>query len=656
MKNFTLTTPIYYVNAKPHLGHAYTTFLADCLKRFHTMLGEDSFFLTGTDEHGDKIVKAATSAGKATQVFTDEISALFTDLWKDLDIEYDSFVRTSSPEHKQVVQDLLQKVYDKGDIYFAEYAGHYCFGCERFYTEKELEDGLCPQHLTKPELIAEKNYFFKMSKYQEWLKQYILDNPEFIRPTRYRNETLALLESGELEDLCISRPKSRLDWGVELPFDKDYVCYVWFDALTSYLTGMGYQVDPSKADPNFENRWGAAEHLIAKEILKPHAIFWPTMLKSADIPLYKHLNVHGYWLVKDTKMSKSLGNVVDPRDAANEMGIDQFRYFLLREMNFGSDASFTDENFITRTNADLANDLGNLFSRVLSMMKQYFDSALPTANHFTEAEEELFDITINAGKNYIQLFKEVQFSNGLDALWESVRAMNKYVDTQAPWTLYKEGNTERLIIVIRTLLENMYKVALLLYPVMPKASVILQEQLAKPFNLEAYKSEGALIRALENKYNLICGFKVAESSNLFPRKEIEKKEQPAKEKNKKEKNKQEAPAEKKSNNNYLDFADFQKVEMRIGTVLVAEKHPNADKLLRLEIDLGEEKPRQICSGIAEHCEPADLIGRQLIVVTNLAPRKIRGLESQGMILTAGDDNELTLLTGLKNVKNGHQVS
>ncbi len=654
MKNFTLTTPIYYVNAKPHLGHAYTTFLADSLKRFHAMLGENAFFLTGTDEHGDKIVKAATSAGQNTQEFTDGISALFTELWKDLDIEYDSFIRTSSPEHKKVVQDVLQKVYDKGDIYFAEYAGHYCFGCERFYTEKELEDGLCPQHLTKPELISEKNYFFKMSKYQEWLKQYILDNPEFIRPTRYRNETLALLESGELEDLCISRPKKRLDWGVELPFDSEYVCYVWFDALTSYLTGMGYQVDPAKADPDFEKRWAGAEHLIAKDILKPHAIFWPTMLKSADIPLFKHLNVHGYWLVKDTKMSKSLGNVVDPRDVATEMGIDQFRYFLLREMNFGSDASFTDETFITRTNADLSNDLGNLFSRVLSMTKQYFGSVIPAVSEVTEAENELNALTINAAKNYIQLFKEVQFSNSLDALWESVRAMNKYVDTQAPWTLYKEGNTQRLATVIRTLLENMYKVALLLYPVMPKASTTLQEQLALPFIANIYNEVGALDKAIEKQYNLIDGQKIAEASNLFPRRELVKAEQPKKEKKQKEQ-KQEAK-ETKADNTFLDFADFQKVDMRIGTVLVAEKHPNADKLLRLEIDLGEEKPRQICSGIAEHANPDDLIGKQLIVVTNLAPRKIRGLESQGMILTAGNDNELTLLTGMKPVKNGHQVS
>ncbi len=650
MQKYTLTTPIYYVNAKPHLGHAYTTFLADSLKRFHTMLGSDTFFLTGTDEHGDKIVKAAKAANKETQPFTDEISALFSELWGKLDLEYDSFVRTSSNEHKKTVHDLLQKVYDAGDIYFAEYGGHYCFGCERFYTEKELEDGLCPQHQTKLEYISEKNYFFKMSKYRDWLVQYIQDNPDFIRPARYKNEVLALLDSGELEDLCISRPKTRLEWGIELPFDKDYVCYVWFDALTSYISGMGYSTDPNAPSmQEFNKRWEKAEHLIAKDILKPHAIFWTTMLKSAGLPMYKHLNVHGYWLVKDTKMSKSLGNVVDPLYVAENMGIDQFRYFLLREMNFGSDASFTDEIFINRINADLSNDLGNLFSRTLSMNKQYFDCKLPAITALNEEDKALIELTNNACKNYLQLFKEVQFSNALDALWDSVRAMNKYVDSQAPWTLKKENNIDRLQTVIRVLLENMYKVALLLYPVMPKASTTLQEQLAKPFDIKAYK-EGYLNTIIANELNLIENATIAESSNLFPRQEVQKQEKPTKEKKQKEEKKNDTKSE------YLDFDDFLKVDMRIGTVLVAEKHPNADKLLRLEIDLGEEKPRQICSGIAEFVKPEDLIGKQLVVVANLPPRKIRGLESQGMILTGDDTKDLGLLTTLKKIENGAKVS
>ncbi len=655
MKNFSLTTPIYYVNAKPHLGHAYTTFLADSLKRFHNLLGEETFFLTGTDEHGDKIVKAAQQADMETQGFTDMISALFSQMWKELEIENDGFIRTSSPEHKEVVQAILQRVYDKGDIYFDEYGGHYCFGCERFYTEKELEDGLCPQHQTKPEYIAEKNYFFRMSKYQDWLKQYIIDNPDFIRPERYKNETLAMLEGGVLEDLCISRPKTRLEWGVELPFDNNYVCYVWFDALTSYLTGMGYTADPnSESMKEFNKRWEGVEHLIAKDILKPHGIFWPTMLKSAEIPLFKHLNVHGYWLVKDTKMSKSLGNVVDPLHVCQEIGIDQFRYFLMREMNFGSDASFTDEGFITRINADLSNDLGNLFSRVLSMTKQYFQSSIPALGTLTDDDKELIQTTKNACTNYISIFKEVRFSQALDALWESVRAMNKYVDTQAPWALFKAGETARLQTVIRVLLENMYKVALLVYPVMPKASATLQEQLSKPFDASIYK-ENVLFEVIEQEIHLVDNAQIAESSNLFPRREVEKKEAPKKEKKQKQE-KQEKLEKAKDDSGFLDFADFQKVEMKVGTVLVAEQHPNADKLLRLEIDLGEEKPRQICSGIAEFVKPEDLIGKQLIVVTNLAPRKIRGLESQGMILTGDDGTDLGLLTTLKSISNGAKVS
>ena len=330
MKTYYITTPIYYVNARPHLGHAYSTIVADTLKRFHRMLGEDARMQTGTDEHGDKIVKAATAAGVTPQAFVDDISGVFRNLWPKLGIENDGFIRTTDPDHMKAVQVLLQRLYDKGDIYFGEYGGHYCYGCERFYTEKELENGLCPQHLTKPEYISEKNYFFKMSKYQDQLRQYILDHPDFIRPERYRNEALAMLEGGVLEDLCISRPKSRLTWGIELPFDKDYVSYVWFDALANYITALGWPDNENDESGNYRKYW-PGEHLVAKDILKPHGIFWPTMLMAAGLPLYKHLNVHGYWLVKDTKMSKSLGNVVDPLKAAEHFGLDAFRYFLLRE-------------------------------------------------------------------------------------------------------------------------------------------------------------------------------------------------------------------------------------------------------------------------------------------------------------------------------------
>lgn len=647
MSSFYVTTPIYYVNARPHLGHAYTTIVADTLKRFYRLIGVDARMLTGTDEHGDKIVKAAAKENKGPKEFVDGISAEFQALWKDLKIGYDQFIRTTDENHKKSVQALLQKIYDKGDIYYGEYGGHYCFGCERFYTEKELEDGLCPQHKTKPEYISEKNYFFKMSKYQDWLRQYILDNPDFIRPERYRNEVLAMLEGNVLEDLCISRPKSRLEWGIELPFDKDYVCYVWFDALANYISALGWG---NSDDLTLFDKYWPAEHLVAKDILKPHGIFWPTMLKAADLPIYRHLNVHGYWLVKDTKMSKSLGNVVDPRFASQHFGLDAFRYFLLREMHFGSDASYSEETMISRINSDLSNDLGNLFSRVLSMNAKYFAKEVPALGALTEEDENIFACVDNAAQNYIQLFKEVRFSLALDGLWEPIRLMNKYVDSQAPWTLYKEGKTERLATVIRVLLENMYKIAVLLWPVMPESSEKMQEQLGKGFVLH----EKLMDDLLSCKIHLRTGSVISEASNLFPRFEKPAEEKEAPKNDKKQKETKKEKEESKAENGLIEFADFQKLDLRVGTILAAEQHPDADKLLRFDVDLGEEKPRQIISGIAEHFKPADLVGYKVVVVANLPPRKLRGLVSHGMILTAEKEGHLSLLTS--SAPNGSKIS
>ncbi len=651
MSNFYVTTPIYYVNARPHLGHAYTTIVADTLKRFYALLGYDARMLTGTDEHGDKIVKAATKENKTPKEFVDGISNEFAALWNDLKIDYDKFIRTTDEKHKKSVQTLLQRIYDKGDIYYGEYGGHYCFGCERFYTEKELEDGLCPQHKTKPEYISEKNYFFKMSKYQEWLKQYILDNPDFIRPERYRNEVLAILEGNVLEDLCISRPKSRLEWGIELPFDNNYVCYVWFDALANYISALGWGNSGDLSD--FDKYW-PAEHLVAKDILKPHGIFWPTMLKAADLPVYRHLNVHGYWLVKDTKMSKSLGNVVDPRFASEHFGLDAFRYFLLRDMHFGSDASYSEEALISRINSDLANDLGNLFSRVLSMNGKYFAKEIPAVGEILPDDEQIFASVENAARNYIQLFKEVRFSQALEGLWEPIRLMNKYVDSQAPWTLYKENKLERLATVLRVLLENMYKIAVLLYPVMPESSKKMQAQLGKEFRMHAKLIDDLL----SCKIHLRTGGMISETSNLFPRfeKPAENKEKTEKKQssNKGAKQNNTKSNEEKTDNSCIEFADFQKLDLRVGTIIVAEQHPDADKLLRFDVDLGEEKPRQIISGIAEFFNPAELVGKKVVVVANLPPRKLRGLVSHGMILTAEKDEHLSLLTSV--APNGSKIS
>jgi len=648
---FYLTTPIYYVNAKPHIGHAYTTLIADSMVRFQRLMGRKTCLVTGTDEHGDKIVQAAEKAGASPREFTDAISAEFQTLWKKWDIQLDGFVRTSSERHKEVVQHMLQKVYDAGDIYFGEYGGHYCLGCERFYTEKELtEDGLCPQHLAKPEYISEKNYFFKMSKYQDWLREHILANPEFIRPERYRTEVLSLLDSGALEDLCISRPKSRLTWGIELPFDRDYVCYVWFDALISYISGIDWPDGET-----FASFWPGAQHLVAKDILKPHAIFWPTMLKAAGIEPYRHLNVHGYWLTRNTKMSKSLGNVVNPLEQAEKYGFDAFRYFLLREMHFGSDADFTEEALVARFNADLANDLGNLYSRVLGMTAKYFGSVVPPKGVPTEREKALLELAENSFANFQSLFGNVRFSAALESLWELVRACNKYVDSAAPWVLAKEGRAEELQTVMYTLLECLRKIALHLLPVMPRTALVLLEQLGQNVDPASI----FLPDEISHFGKLEPGLTVSATSNLFPRVEKPKQESPSASMEKAVATQKKATSEPAGDNTeklLIEYPDFQKLDIRVGTVVAADKHPNADKLLRLEIDLGEEKPRQIVSGIAAYFDPATLVGTQVTVVANLAPRKLRGLESHGMILTADGGSGLELLTVNAKIPGGSKVS
>ena len=653
MNEFYITTPIYYVNSNPHLGHAYTTIVADCMTRYHRLLGCDTFMLTGTDEHGDKIFKAASQAGKTPQAFVDEVSKKFKDTWEKLGLHFDRFIRTTDKAHMAAVQALLQKVYDNGDIYFGEYGGHYCYGCERFYTEKELENGLCPQHQQKTEYIAEKNYFFRMSRYQGWLKEHILNNPEFIRPERYRNEVLSLLDSGALEDLCISRPKSRLTWGIELPFDHDYVCYVWFDALINYISALDY---PNGAD--FKKFW-PGEHLVAKDILKPHAVFWPTMLKAGGIEPYKHLNVHGYWLVKETKMSKSLGNVIDPVKLSGVCGLDSFRYYLLREMHFGSDASFSLESLIVRHNADLANDLGNLFSRVLSMNQKYFGGKVPAPGPLTSDDQAIIDLALSAQARYLELFGETKFSYALEALWELVRGLNKYVDASAPWTLFKENSLERLGTVMHTLLIGLFKVAVQLLPVMPDSAGRMLEQLGRSPEAKNYD----LKEAAAHFSGMNPGEQVAGASSLFPRLEesdFDNLKEPGKDKGPAPKTpgKEAAPSAdvKLEEAGMISYDQFSKLDLRVGTVVFAEKHPKADRLLRLEVDLGEDKPRQILSGLVGYFTPEELIGKQICVVANLAPREIRGLISHGMLLTApkGDDG-LELIAPCAPVPSGSKI-
>ena len=645
---YYVTTPMYYVNDNPHLGHAYTTIVADALARFHKLLGEKTLFSTGTDEHGDKIVKAAAKHGQSPQEFVDTISGRFRDLWPRLQIANDRFVRTTDPHHIKVVQAIMQKVYDRGDIYFGEFGGHYCTGCERFYTEKELVDGLCPQHLTKPEFIKEKNYFFKMSRYLPWLKQYVEEHPDFIRPERYRKELLGMLESGALEDLCISRPKSRLTWGIELPFDSNYVTYVWFDALVNYISLLGY---PDGED--YKTFW-PGEHIVAKDILKPHGIFWPTMLRSAGLPLYNHLNVHGYWLMRDTKMSKSLGNVVDPVRMTELFGSDAFRYFLLREMQFGSDANFNYEAFIGRLNTDLANDLGNLFSRVLSMTAKYENSIVPQPRDKTDDDRAIMNDCADSMRNYIKLFESMQIARALEAIWELVRGLNKYVDTQAPWALAKEGKTERLKTVLYVLLACMRKVALVLWPVMPHAAITMLRQLGQDID---YGQNPELI--IDDEINcfggLYPGISIASSSNVFPRidakvmlAQLEEESRAMQEKARKLQAEKEASAPRPQ----VTFDVFKSCELRVGTVLSCEKLKGADRILKFSIDFGEGEPRQILSGIAQHYEPESLPGTQVCAILNLPPRTIRGAQSNGMILTAEKDGRVVLIRPEQPMPNG----
>lgn len=634
---FYITTPIYYVNDKPHIGHAYTTILADVLARFHRLLGDPTFFMTGTDEHGQKVEKAAAEKGIPPQQQADETVIRFQELWQKLDITFDRFIRTTMPFHKKVVQEALQDLYDRGLIYKAEYEGWYCVPDERFCTERDLVDGKCPDCGREVTRIVESNYFFKMSQFQDWLIDYIKSHPDFIQPAFRANETLGFLKK-PLNDLCISRPKSRLSWGIELPFDRDYVCYVWFDALINYISGVGYRQD----DEQFKKWWPASYHLIGKDILTTHTVYWPTMLKAMNLEMPKTIFAHGWWLIGKDKMSKSRGNVVNPMDMAEKYGVDAFRYFLLAEMTMGNDASFSEDAFILRYNSDLANDLGNLLSRVLKMTLRN-GGTVPQPGEYSAEENELFAALHNAISATESSIKEMRLETGIAAILEAVRAGNRYLEKTAPWTLLKQGNTEKLNTVLYVCAELLRNVSVLLYPVMPEKMGDLREAIGLERELDVN------IRDLTRGGNVMTGKVMKDREPLFMRIMVEKENaqlKAAKAKVKEEKKVEEAPL--------ISIDKFFETKLKTAKVLTAEKVPDSTKLLRLEIDLGGET-RQIVSGIAEHYTPESLIGKTIVVVANLAPAKIRGVDSYGMLLAAKSGKTLRLVTLDGDVPPGVQV-
>jgi len=476
MSHVYLTTPLYYVNAAPHLGHTYTTVIADTLARWHRARGDTTLLVTGTDEHGDKIAQAAAAAGVSPQAHADRVSQIFRDTWDRAGISYDHFIRTTDAYHINTVQEILRRIEAAGDIYFSSYGGLYCYGCERFYTEKELVDGRCPDHLVAPTYIEEENYFFRMSRYQQRLIDDLEAHPERIRPDRYRNEVLAMLRGEALGDLCISRPKARLDWGITLPFDDRYVAYVWVDALTNYVSALRH-IRPAE----FDQYWPRAEHSIGKDILKPHGVFWPTMLLSAGLPLFHCLHVHGYWNVGESKMSKSLGNVIRPLEMKQRFGMDAFRYFLLREMAFGQDATFSEDAFVTRVNADLANGIGNLVSRTLAMQQRYFAGVVQPLGTRTDDDRELAAAFDQARTGVDRHTEELAFHRALEALWRAIDQANKYITTTSPFTLAKDPATKpRAGAVLHHLVEALFVSAVLLRPFLPETAPKILAMLGMP--------------------------------------------------------------------------------------------------------------------------------------------------------------------------------
>lgn len=647
---FYVTTPIYYVNDVPHIGHAYTTIAADVLARYHRLkLSKDNvFFLTGLDEHGQKVQQAAAKLGIDPQAHCDRLAPQFVNLWKRLNISHDDFVRTTEGRHKVVVQKALQMLYDQGEIYQASYTGWYCTFDERFWTEKDVTGGLCPECKRPLEQLSETNYFFRMSKYQDWLIQHIKDHPDFIRPRSRQNEVLGFLQK-PLEDLSISRPKSRLSWGIELPFDSNYVTYVWFDALVNYISIPGYLTDNAR----FGKWWPANVHLIGKDILTTHSVYWSTMLHALRLELPHTIFAHGWWTVNGEKMSKSRGNVVDPNAIADEFGVDQFRYFVVREVPFGQDGDFSRQALINRVNSELANDLGNLLNRTLTMIERYADRKIPEpgppANpDLDNALRETAVGLLSLVDRHIHAF---EFNRALEAIWGLVQLGNQYIDKCAPWVLAKDPQDRpRLNTALYNAAETLRFLCLMLYPFMPAAVEEMKRQVGVLLNFSKPLLAHDIIWG-----GLLPGTEIQKGQPLFPRIETTKTQGEGRLNQEQSTTKpSEAVNPPFPTDEQISVEEFRKAVLRVGIVISAERIPKSTKLLKLQVDIGSER-RQVVAGIAAKYSPEEMVGKRIVLVANLKPAMLMGVESQGMVLAAGDQEVTALLTTLEDVPPGSKI-
>lgn len=630
---YYITTPIYYPSANLHIGHTYCTVMADAMARFKRLSGYDVRFLTGTDEHGLKIQEIAEKQGVAPQQYVDGVVSGIKELWKTMEISYDDFIRTTEERHVSRVQEIFNKMNAKGDIYKSEYEGWYCTPCESFWTESQLADGCCPDCGRRVEKAQEEAYFFRLSKYQNKILGLFEEHPEFLMPDTRRNEMKAFVEQG-LEDLCISR--STFDWGIQVPIDTKHVIYVWLDALTNYITALGYPDSPEL----FERYWPADVHLVGKEIVRFHSVIWPAMLMSLDLPLPKQVLGHGWLLIDGGKMSKSKGNVVDPVILIERYGIDSLKYFLLREYTFGQDGIFTNEVMLKRMNFDLANDLGNLLSRTTAMIEKYCDGIVPPANTEDDLDKNLKSVALGAAPDVEKYMDEFSFNNALESIWILVRRANKYIDEKTPWILAKdESKKAELDTCMHNLAEALRIVSILIYPFMHTTTEKIRTQLGV---CQEVKWEDAFV------FEKLDGNRVQRGEAIFPRLDIEK-ELKALDELKGNKEPENVPLELKPE---IQFEDFDKIDLRVGKIISAEKHPDADKLLVFQVKMDTEV-RQVISGVAKDFSPEEMIGKKVIVVANLKPRKLRGMESKGMLLFAENGKKYEIVS--TEAPDGNQV-